>query len=160
VGLGLHIFQASRSHSIRHTTLGMTPLDEGSARRRDLYPTIHNYHKRQTSVTPLGFEPTIPASKRAAAHPSLRPQDHWDRPKNLLQCSVPGHILVRLANIAYMSHVKRYDSGFHCTGYNVNAIITWKWWIGHKVEWRCRHTGVLHYTLTFASRRKNRLKLN
>jgi hypothetical protein len=28
VGLGLLIIEASRSHSVRHTTLGRTPLDE------------------------------------------------------------------------------------------------------------------------------------
>jgi len=27
---------------LRNTTLGRTPLDEGSARRRDLYLTTHN----------------------------------------------------------------------------------------------------------------------
>jgi hypothetical protein len=31
-----------------HTTLGRTPLDEWSARRRDLYPTTYNTHKRQS----------------------------------------------------------------------------------------------------------------
>jgi hypothetical protein len=41
--------EVSRSH-IRHTTLGRTPLDEWSARRRDLYLTTHNTHKRQTSM--------------------------------------------------------------------------------------------------------------
>ena len=49
---------------IGHTTLGVTPLDEGSARRRDLYLTIHNTHKSQTSMFPAGFEPTIPARER------------------------------------------------------------------------------------------------
>jgi hypothetical protein len=37
-GLGRLIFEASRSH-FRHTTRGRTPLDEGPARRRDLYLT-------------------------------------------------------------------------------------------------------------------------
>jgi len=37
---GLPIIEASLSHS-RHTTLGRTPLDEWSARRRDLYLTTH-----------------------------------------------------------------------------------------------------------------------
>jgi len=46
---------------LRHTTVGMTPLDEWSARRRDLYLTTNNTHKRQTSMTPAGFESTIPA---------------------------------------------------------------------------------------------------
>ena len=34
---------------LRHTTLGRTPLDEWSARRRDLYLTTHNTNNRQTS---------------------------------------------------------------------------------------------------------------
>jgi hypothetical protein len=48
----------------RRTTVGRTPLNEWSARRRDFYLTTHNTHNRQTSIPPLGFEPTIPASKR------------------------------------------------------------------------------------------------
>ena len=47
------------SHSDTHI-LGMTPLDEGSARRRDLYLTTHNIHKRQTSMHPAGLETEIP----------------------------------------------------------------------------------------------------
>ena len=68
VGQGLLIIEASRSRSFRHTTLGRTPLDEGSARRRDLYLTTHNIHKRQTSMPPAGFEPVIPASERPQSH--------------------------------------------------------------------------------------------
>ena len=51
-------------HTKWHTTVGRTPLDEGSAIRRDLYLTTHNTDKRQTSMSPAGFEPTIPASER------------------------------------------------------------------------------------------------
>ena len=54
--------------TLRHTTLGRTPLDERSARRRDLYLTTHNIHNRQTSMPPVGFESTIPASKRPQTH--------------------------------------------------------------------------------------------
>ena len=50
--------------TLRHTTLGRTPLDERSARRRDLYLTTHNTHNRQTSMPPAGFEPKISASER------------------------------------------------------------------------------------------------
>jgi len=53
---------------LRHTTMGRTPLDEWSARRRDLYLTIHDTHKRQTSMPPLGFKPAIPASKQLYNH--------------------------------------------------------------------------------------------
>ena len=55
-------------HTQTHTTLGRAPLDEGSARRRDLYLTTHNSHKRQASMPPAGFEPTIPASERPQTH--------------------------------------------------------------------------------------------
>ena len=48
----------------RRTTVCRTPLDEWSARRRDLYLTTHNTHNRQTSVPPVGFEPTISAGER------------------------------------------------------------------------------------------------
>jgi len=40
-GVGSLIVEISRSH-LRHTTLGRTVLDEGSARRSDLYLTTHN----------------------------------------------------------------------------------------------------------------------
>jgi hypothetical protein len=50
--------------TFRHTTLSRAPLDEFSARRSDFYLTTHNTHKRQTSIPPSGFKPTIPASER------------------------------------------------------------------------------------------------
>jgi hypothetical protein len=56
--------------TLRHTTLGRTPLDGWSARGRDLYLTTHNTHKRQTSVSSGGI-PTRNTSKQAAA--DLRP---------------------------------------------------------------------------------------
>jgi hypothetical protein len=56
-------------HTERHTTVCRTPLDEGSTRRRGLYlKTTHNTHKRETSMLPLGFEPTILASERPKTH--------------------------------------------------------------------------------------------
>ena len=62
VGLGLHL--RSSSIILRHTTFGRNPLDEWSTCRRDLYLTTHNTHRRQTSMPPAGFDPTIPASQR------------------------------------------------------------------------------------------------
>ena len=58
--------------TLRHTTLGRTPLDEWSARRRDLYWTAQCTHNRQTSMPLVGFEPEIPA----AADPHLRSRGH------------------------------------------------------------------------------------
>ena len=68
VGHGLFIHEVSQSHTQWHTKVGRTPLDEWSARRRDLYLTTHNTHNRQTSMPPVGFEPTISAGKRPPAH--------------------------------------------------------------------------------------------
>ena len=51
-------------HTERRTTVGRTPLDKWSARRRDLYLTTHNTHNRQTSMPPVGFEHTISAGER------------------------------------------------------------------------------------------------
>jgi len=57
-------FQRILDHTQRHTTVGRTPLDEWSARRRFLYLTTHITHNRQTSMTPMGFEPTFSAGER------------------------------------------------------------------------------------------------
>jgi len=51
-------------HTQRRITVGRTPLDEWSARRRDLYLTTHDTHNRQTSMPTVGFEPTISAGER------------------------------------------------------------------------------------------------
>jgi hypothetical protein len=53
-------------HTQRRTTVGRTPLDEGSARRRDLYLTTHN-------TAPGGIQ------TQAAAELRLRSRGHWDR---------------------------------------------------------------------------------
>ena len=51
-------------HTQRRTTVGRTPLDELSARRRDLYLTTRNAHNIQSSIPAVGFEPTISAGER------------------------------------------------------------------------------------------------
>jgi len=55
-------------HIKRRVTVGRTPLDEWSARRRDLYLTKHNTHNRQTPMPPVGFELTISAGERPQTH--------------------------------------------------------------------------------------------
>ena len=54
--------------TLRHITLGRTPLDVWSARRRDLYLTTHNTHNIQTSMPTVGFEPAVPASEPLQTH--------------------------------------------------------------------------------------------
>jgi hypothetical protein len=39
-------------------------LDEGSARRRDLYVKTHNTYKKQISMPPAGFETATAAGER------------------------------------------------------------------------------------------------
>jgi len=62
-------------HTQRRTTVGRTPLDEWSVRRRVLYLTTHNAHNRQISMSPVGFKATNPAGER----PQTYACGHWDR---------------------------------------------------------------------------------
>jgi hypothetical protein len=61
-------FTRFRDHTQRRAPVGKTPLDEQSARRRDLYLTTHitNIHAHDRSG-------------RAAVDLRLRPHGHWDR---------------------------------------------------------------------------------
>ena len=54
--------------TLRHTTLGSTPLDEGPAGPRDLHLTTHNTCNRQTSMSPAGFEPAVSAGEQPQTH--------------------------------------------------------------------------------------------
>ena len=58
--------------TLRHAILGRTPLDEWSARRRDLYLTTHNTDKRQ-GIYASGRIRTRNPNKQAVADPRLRP---------------------------------------------------------------------------------------
>jgi len=51
---------------------GRTSLVDWSASHRDRYLITHNTHKRQTSIPPVVFEPTVPATERLQTHT----QDH------------------------------------------------------------------------------------
>jgi hypothetical protein len=64
-------------HTQRRSTVGRTPLDEWSARRRDLYLTTHNTHNRQASMPLVGFEPTTPAGERPQTAQPPGPALHW-----------------------------------------------------------------------------------
>jgi hypothetical protein len=54
--------------TLRHTTLGRTPLDEWSGRRRDLYLTTHK-HSQETDIhAPGGIRTQIQASEGPQTH--------------------------------------------------------------------------------------------
>jgi len=57
----------------RHTTLGRTPLNEWSARRRDLYIITHDPHTRHTSMPREGFEPATPKASDRTPSYTARP---------------------------------------------------------------------------------------
>jgi len=62
-----HIFLVFLDHTQQRSTVGRTPLDEWSARRRDLHLTTHDTHNRQISMPLVGFEPKISAGERPQA---------------------------------------------------------------------------------------------
>jgi hypothetical protein len=66
------------SITLRHITLGRTPLDEGSDCWRDLYMATNNAHKRQPFMPPGRIRTRNP-SMRATADPRLRPRGHWNQ---------------------------------------------------------------------------------
>jgi len=63
--------------TLRHTTLGRTPLDEWSARYRDYVTTLNN-QDRHPSIPPVNSNPQSQEAT-GAAHPRVRPYGHWDR---------------------------------------------------------------------------------
>ena len=75
----MHLITLNDKHK-----LGRTHPDEGSARRRYMYLTAHNTHKRQTFMPPAGFEPAIPASKRPQIY-VFRRRDYRDRSSHYLR---------------------------------------------------------------------------
>ena len=76
------------------TTVGRTPPDELSARRRDLCLTTHNTQNRQTSMPPVGFEPTISAGERPGRviSSSQRPLPDNTRHSQQTNIHAPGGI--------------------------------------------------------------------
>jgi len=73
------LVEDSWSHAVKHITFHRTPLDEGSAHRRDLYLTTHNIQKRQTNIHAPGGIRTHNPSKRAAADSHLGPRGRCHR---------------------------------------------------------------------------------
>jgi len=71
-------FTKSLGHTQRRTTVGTTPLEKWSARRRDLYLTTHNIQNRQTSMAPGGIR-THNLSRQADEDLRLRTRGHWNR---------------------------------------------------------------------------------
>ena len=78
-GFSLLAYEVS-DHIQRRATVGRTPLNEWSVRRRDLYLTTHNTHNRQTSMPRVGFEPTISTGERPKTYALDRAATGTGRP--------------------------------------------------------------------------------
>ena len=76
-----HPFLMFLDHTQRRSTVGRTPLDEWSARRRDLYLTTHDTHNRQISMPPMGFEPKISAGERQHINEKLQRHHRESNPR-------------------------------------------------------------------------------
>jgi hypothetical protein len=100
--------------TLRHTTLGRTTLDEWSARRRDLYLTTHNTHYRQTYMSPVGYEPTIPASRQSQTHASKEytQQNTWE---GWAPCSLQATLNAPLHGTSGMLTMLASDGVSQCT---------------------------------------------
>jgi len=79
-------------HTQRRTTVGRTPLNEWSARRRHLYLTTHNTHNRQTSMSPLEFEPMISAGERPQTYALDRAATGTGRCNYISKFFIPGRL--------------------------------------------------------------------
>ena len=132
-------------HTQRRTTIGRTPLDEWVARRKDLYLTTHNTHNRQTSMPPVGFEPTISAGER--------PQNYaLDR-----VTTGTGTEILNLQNIKELYAercwcISQLENGYKCKVSTEERLINWSWkyqqyfYDSQKVIWP------QNYTLQFQER--------
>ena len=114
----LLIFTWFLDHTQRRTTVGRTPLNERSVRRRDLYLTTHNNHNRQTSMPPGRVEDFYLPLKIRRLRPGLNPRtwvpkastlplDHRSRWKNLIYPSAEvsrADLLYRFMCESYSCH--------------------------------------------------------
>ena len=76
VGQGFLIFETSRSNLVIHTTLGRTPLDEGSVRQRELWQHTAPTRDKHTCSRRYSSWQSQQASGR---NPHVRPSGRWNR---------------------------------------------------------------------------------
>ena len=95
-------------HTQRRTTVCRTPLDECSARRRNLYLTTHNTHNRQTSMPPVGFEPTISSGERPQTYGLHREASGTGEMTERLLFTNPTYVptTVKFLFLLYVSAIK------------------------------------------------------
>ena len=103
-------------HTQRRNTVGRTPLDERSARSRDLYLTTHTQNSQQSNAHVPGGIRTHNLNRRPAADLRLRPLGCWDRlGQNVLTPNLPAERNELIRNTHYLfllSYAKIYNLKF------------------------------------------------
>jgi hypothetical protein len=107
--VGVEGFDFSLDHTQADATFGRTPLDEGSARRRDRYLTTQTLYKTNIHV-PAGIRTHDP-SKRSATDLRLRQRGRWDRLQNVFNSYNPSWRLSSVSAIIVWLPVSRMTSG-------------------------------------------------
>ena len=109
------------SHTQRRTTVGSTPLDEWSARRRGFYLRTRN--TQHTNIHHPSEIRTHNLSRRAAADLRLRPRSHWDRQIHLTQRAISGRVAI-INQLPSIYSLKSLDSNQVHHNYGQNIIST------------------------------------
>jgi hypothetical protein len=132
--------------TLRHTTLGRTPLDGWSDRRNDLYLPNTQHSQETNNHAPSGIQTHNP-NKQAAADPRLRPRGHRERPTEEILNTVMFKVTVfrevdGFGAIGVEGNVKR------CSVWNVRyswnhteslcgrrwRVSSWEWrWVGQLI---------------------------
>jgi hypothetical protein len=131
-GFSLLVFARFLDHTQRRATVGRTPQDEWSIRRRDLYRTTHPTHNRQTSMSLLGFEPTMSACL-ADEDLRLRPRGHWD-----CQISYSWNTIIKTSHVSVKHITETCDCIIVFQFQNTTGCPlknTKIWWLCYKDIW-------------------------
>ena len=102
-----------------HATLVWTPLDEWSARHRDLYLTTQT----PTDIHAPGESLTYYSSKRVATDPGLRPRGHWHRYNTRVGSQCQCYIAKFLVKVVDKLVIYPFDSNHSCITSNKSMII-------------------------------------
>ena len=100
----LLIFTRFLGHTQWRTTVGGTPLNEWSVRRKDLYLTTHNNHNRQISMPPDVPKIFYLPLKIRRLRPGLNPLT-WIPNKGQHATSRPPKPLIRIINKPLLLHL-------------------------------------------------------